>query len=140
MISDYRRNYPDMASARLPDCGMTFGFDAVAEVIFANDAAYAAFLETMKDPAIVADIREDEARFCDPARVMRFTSMSNHKHHAGAVLDGDGRNAMPAYLIFIRESVKDAEALQEYRRNALEPLCSAGCSRWPNPMMLRIPK
>lgn len=68
----YVRNYPDLASARLPAGMSRLAFNAVTEVWFGSKTEYGRFLEEVSAPEITAQIRADESNFCDSANVVRF--------------------------------------------------------------------
>jgi uncharacterized protein (TIGR02118 family) len=71
MIADYRRNYVGDVLNK-PAGGTEPGFDAVTQLTFATEADHQAFRDRIADPAVIAEIRADEANFLDHTRTWRF--------------------------------------------------------------------
>ena len=71
MIADYRRNYVGDVLNR-PRGGNEPGFDAATQLTFNSEADHQAFKDQIADPAVIAEIRADEANFLDHTRTWRF--------------------------------------------------------------------
>lgn len=74
MFTRYRRHYLDEEHNALDTERDYPGFDVITEIWFARPADYDAFLERVSDPAVIAEIRADEANFLvsDATRSLRM--------------------------------------------------------------------
>jgi uncharacterized protein (TIGR02118 family) len=73
MFARYRRHYLDYGNSVIGTDQVAPGFDVITEIWFAHQADYDAFIEHVSDPAIIAEIRADEANFLisDATRSLR---------------------------------------------------------------------
>lgn len=62
-VAAYRRNYIDHTTLWSADGATDLAIDAITELWFADDAAYAAQVEVMRRPDVRRRVAEDEARF-----------------------------------------------------------------------------
>jgi hypothetical protein len=78
MFAHYQRHYLDRSESRMDAAQPDPGFDVITEIHFATQADYDAFLQTVSDPAVLAEIRADEANFLisDATRSLRMDSSS----------------------------------------------------------------
>lgn len=78
MLAYYQRHYLDRSESRIDVAQTDPGFDVITEIHFATQADYDAFLATVSDPAVLAEIRADEANFLisDSTRSLRIDSSS----------------------------------------------------------------
>ncbi|MEH6660024.1 MAG: EthD domain-containing protein [Parasphingorhabdus sp.] len=78
MFVYYQRHYLDRSESRINAAQADPGFDVITEIHFATQADYDAFLATVSDPAVLAEIRADEANFLisDATRSLRMDSSS----------------------------------------------------------------
>ncbi|WP_197460163.1 EthD domain-containing protein [Sphingorhabdus sp. M41] len=76
MFAHYQRHYVDRSESRIDAVQADPGFDVITEIHFATQADYDAFLATVSDPAVLAEIRADEAHFLisDATRSLRMDS------------------------------------------------------------------
>lgn len=74
----YQRHYLDRSESRIDAAQADPGFDVITEIHFATQADYDAFLAKTSDPAVLAEIRADEANFLisDATRSLRMDSSS----------------------------------------------------------------
>jgi hypothetical protein len=74
-ISSYERNYPNVSRIRPPE-GKTLDdmveFDAVTILRFEDQAAFDAYKQVLRDPAVMALIQADEANFLDSRKTRLF--------------------------------------------------------------------
>lgn len=75
---DYRRNYPYLIRVEGKEVEGEPEFDAIAEMWFADDAAYEAFAQAMRDPAVRAAIVKDEEQFLDRSAT-RILMVEEHR-------------------------------------------------------------
>ena len=76
MFADYQRHYIDRSESRIDPAQTEPDFDVITEIHFATQADYDAFLDSVSDPAVLAQIRADEANFLisDATRSLRMES------------------------------------------------------------------
>lgn len=76
MFAYYQRHYVDRSESRIDGAQADPDFDVITEIHFATQIDYNAFLETVSDPDILAEIRADEANFLisDATRSLRIDS------------------------------------------------------------------
>ena len=76
MFAYYQRHYVDREHSELESGQVEPGFDVITEIHFAGQAEYDAFRAAVSDPAVIAEIRADEANFLisDATRSLRMDS------------------------------------------------------------------
>ncbi|WP_373489742.1 EthD domain-containing protein [Parasphingorhabdus sp.] len=76
MFAHYQRHYLDRSNSRAGDAQTHPDFDVITEIHFATQADFDAFLKATSDPAVLAEIRADEANFLisDATRSLRIDS------------------------------------------------------------------
>ncbi|MEO9469764.1 EthD domain-containing protein [Parasphingorhabdus sp.] len=76
MFAHYQRHYVDRDNSELESGQVEPGFDVITEIHFAGQSEYDAFRDAVSDPAIIAEIRADEANFLisDATRSLRMDS------------------------------------------------------------------
>lgn len=67
MMDAYKRNYVN--AARVTFGGFQPDYDCLTEISFRTEADFAAFQAALADPATIAVIREDAAKFQDTAKI-----------------------------------------------------------------------
>ncbi len=74
MFARYRRHYLDRENSNIGAEQVDPDFDVITEIWFARPADYDAFLVRVSDPAVIAEIRADEAHFLisDATRSLRM--------------------------------------------------------------------
>lgn len=78
MFAHYQRHYLDRSESRIDAAQADPDFDVITEIHFATEADHDAFLAAVSDPAVLAEIRTDEANFLISAatRSLRIDSSS----------------------------------------------------------------
>ena len=78
MFAYYQRHYLDRSESRIDAAQADPGFDVITEIHFATQADYEAFLAKTSHPAMLVEIRADEANFLisDATRSLRMDSSS----------------------------------------------------------------
>ncbi|ATW04394.1 hypothetical protein C8024_06045 [Sphingopyxis sp. BSNA05] len=78
MFAHYERHYLDRSQSRIDATQDDPGFDVITEIHFASQSDYDAFLARLSDPAVIAEIRADEANFLisEATRSLRIDSSS----------------------------------------------------------------
>ncbi len=72
MFASYKRNFIQPNPSRLPAGATDNPYDVVTEMVFANEADYAAFLAKIQLPEVRAVLVPDEAAFIEPGSIFSF--------------------------------------------------------------------
>ena len=81
MISAYRRNYTTDADWHSEH--PMFDYNVVTELWFDDQSALDAFYTRIRDPAVLAQIRADEANFLQ-SKATRMFEVEEHPHERGS--------------------------------------------------------